>query len=274
MRKIGLFAVMLAMALALGMFAGCEGTVQEIEGSVSINDQAPPQVEKVTITPTTDKRYYIVRWDAVEGDVSYSVYYKQDKKNSMLPLYNVGTQNLYNYADADGSESPNDNLDKWSSWISLDNLRANIKKGGDYRIGVRTSFNSGVGYSEAISSEVQWSEPITIYDLKSVSKPDVKQTTDGNYIIVSWTAVDGAASYEVYENYGDNFSYEGLGQNDYIYNVDGTRSNNSDKLKWSYKYMSSGYSGTYKFKVRAITNDISFVPAQTDSEVGSVTITK
>jgi fibronectin type 3 domain-containing protein len=97
MKKNSLFAVMLVMTLALGMFAGCENGVQEIEGSVGINEQKAPQAGAVTYKITDTKQYVIVSWDAAAEDVYYRVYLKQDDKKSYSEVYSSSSpQFVYN----------------------------------------------------------------------------------------------------------------------------------------------------------------------------------
>jgi hypothetical protein len=244
------------------VLAGCENGVQEIEGNVGINDNKAPQVGAVTVTKTTNNQYYIVSWDAVAEDVSYSLYFQQDGKKSSSSISGAYGQNRYKYDPATGEEIANDDFDKWS--YRVEGLSTSTP--GAYRFGVRTSFSSS-GVTR-ISSDVKWSEAITVTAGPRVASVNAVKTTGGynNYIIVSWNAVTGAAGYRVFiEQDGVVDEYGRDGQNYYTYSTtDGSESTNSDLSKWSYRLPTYYYgNGTYRFKVEAqpSTADISVIPS-------------
>jgi len=109
-----------------------------------------PEVSSVTVTKTTDNRYYIVTWTGIAGADSYRVYAQQNGKNSMLSL---GTgQNTYVYSQADAGTSANTNSDAWSFRY----LASNLSAGLSIKFGVQA--NNVIGnWSKA----VKWSSAIT-----------------------------------------------------------------------------------------------------------------
>jgi len=95
----------------------------------------------------------------------------------------------------------------------------------------------------------------------AVSSVSAAQTTDNNYVIVSWDAIEGGVSYNVYiQQQGKNtINANGYGQNNYTYSVvDGSSSVNTDIDKWSVNITVRSYygyinlpAGNYRFGVTA-----------------------
>jgi hypothetical protein len=153
MKKSTLFLVgMAVLALSFGLvLAGCENGVQEVEGEVSINY---PQVAAPSITAekTTDGKYLILRWDAVENAGDYQVYSNQEGKNTILGG-GSGATNRVTYK-ADGTSSVNSDSDKWNVIVPLTaDIGAQLKS---VRVGVqaiagrydgRNWYNSGIAWS-------------------------------------------------------------------------------------------------------------------------------
>jgi hypothetical protein len=113
------FVGMLVMVLALGvLFIGCENGTQEVEGAVSINK---PQVAAPAISEvkTTDGKYVILSWNAVDGAGSYSVKKNQKNKTHIQDItYDCNPTNTITYK-TDGSTERNNDPDKWNAKISL-----------------------------------------------------------------------------------------------------------------------------------------------------------
>jgi hypothetical protein len=126
---------MLAGALAFGMvLAGCENGVQEVEGGVSITK---PQVAAPAITEvkTTDGKYIILSWDAVDNAGSYAVVQNQKDKKTISSVEPSPTNGIT--YKADGTSVSNSDPDKWNVKIPL---RASLgAAAAEYRFGVRAS---------------------------------------------------------------------------------------------------------------------------------------
>jgi hypothetical protein len=135
MNKKPVFFGMLVMVLAWGLlFAACENPVQEVEGNVGISNPKANPVASVAAGKTTAGTEIIVKWDAVEGASTYTLYYQQEGKKTAV---SVGTsaQNSNTYAD-DGSSLGNADVDKWSAKFTKPTA---FITGQKYRFGVRTT---------------------------------------------------------------------------------------------------------------------------------------
>jgi len=243
------------------VFAGCS------DDNVGINYKKLPQVSSVTVTKTTNNRYYIVSWDAVKGDGNkYTVYLKKDGKKSFSSLGNG--QNFYKYDPATGDQINNDNLDKWAYRVS----RLEAPTAGPYFFGVRTGEDPS--FNNTIDSDIKWAAGITVTAVQ-VSAVSIKITTDGKYLIASWDAVAGASGYDGrFLLYQENSVAWGstTPQNTYTYSeADGAQSTNTDSSKWSCRYdISNSYYSSYNefgFRVTPVVSstDISVLVIDTIS---------
>ncbi|GHT57531.1 hypothetical protein FACS1894109_09930 [Spirochaetia bacterium] len=160
MKNSKVFLGMLVLVLAFGfVLTGCEQTVN---GAVGIDNGSVSKVDKVTITPTTDKHYFILSIDAADENVGYEVVIGQDgKKTTVAP--NWWLDNDETFAEADGKASANDNFDKFSFRISSGHIASYIKAPGAYKFGVRTVSQRN-NASAPDYSGIVWAEPITFTD--------------------------------------------------------------------------------------------------------------
>jgi hypothetical protein len=158
-----LLAGMAAMVLALGLvLAGCENGVQEVEGTVKVAQDKPAGVASVTAVLTTGNllgqsyKGVIISWDAVDNAQSYSVYYQQEGKKTMQSSYYVNAQSDYTYAAADGAQTLNTDIDKWSALAKLGGSSGiTVIPGKKYRFGIQTQ-----GFDNN-SSDIVWSGYVT-----------------------------------------------------------------------------------------------------------------
>jgi len=249
------WSVISVMVLVLGItVVSCnDGTTSDNVGIVYVKS---PQVSSVTVTKTTNNRFFIISWDAIAGEAnSYSLHFKQDGKVSSSSI--SGAQNLYKYDPATGDQLPNDNLDKWSARVNSLNASA----GGSYCFGVRASVGNYTVMTT--SSDIKWSNSFTVTTGPAMSVTATPVTTILN-TIVTWDAIEGAESYlvTIYLN-GSQYTTV-TGQNSVTYAVaDGTSSANTDPSKWSYLCPYTG--GRFYFTVRAIQTDASILPSVAES---------
>jgi len=241
------------MVLVFGMtVVGCDN------GATNISYAKSPQVSSVTVTKTTDKRFFIISWDAIAGEAnSYTLHFKQDGKVSSSSI--SGAQNLYKYDPATGAQLPNDNLDKWSARVNSLNASA----GGSYCFGVRSSVGNYTVMTT--SSDIKWSNSFTVTTGPAMSTVTATPVTAGNLnTIVTWDAIEGAESYMVTIYFNGNAYTTAGGQNAVTYAVaDGTSSANADPSKWSYYCTYSG--GRFYFTVSAKQADVSILPSVAES---------
>ncbi|GHU00172.1 hypothetical protein FACS1894142_8280 [Spirochaetia bacterium] len=241
-------------------FIACDNPV-DIEGEVSIKkNEKLPQVRSLSLIKTTNKKYFILSWDAISRDVSYQLYFKQDGKLSSVSIgyiysssyYDTYPQNRYKYNVADGEQIPNDDFDKW--YVRIESI--DTSSPGSYCFGVR-SIPEG---SEFLSSDITWSEPFTVTKASNVVSVTAVKTTSGSirYIIATWDAVKGLDSYSARQEMGGTTYAVESAQNDYVYStIDGSSSVNQNSSKWSLKSYSTSAS---RIGVIATSSDISVVP--------------
>jgi hypothetical protein len=105
-----------------------------------------PQVGEVTVTTgkvadsapasanyKAEADFYIVSWEAIPNARSYSIYVKEDGKETEEPL-GINAQNDLVYAN-DGSRSRNNDIGLYSVQF----LPTNLPRTGTFHVGVRTT---------------------------------------------------------------------------------------------------------------------------------------
>jgi hypothetical protein len=151
--KRKLFMAGLAAALVFGLaLTACDNGVQDVKQTY---DKANA-VASVTARQTDNKAYVVVSWDAVEDAGDYEVFYRQQNVKT-VDEYGNGGQYYNTYAPANGNETNNDNPDKWSARISVNNY---LTTGKSYEFGVRTSPFTQNGHTTY--SNIVWSSPVTV----------------------------------------------------------------------------------------------------------------
>jgi hypothetical protein len=184
-----------AMALVVGLVViGCknatavEGDVG-IVGGVGINVGQAPQVAAVTVVKTENGQYYIVSWEAVAEDLSYSLYFVQDGKKSNVqgPSYPDSIpQNTYKYSSTNGNQSANEDLDKWSVRIDTSRISSLTVTPGSFKFGVRTKRNNASDVTEIVS-DIKWSDNITLTAGPVVSGVTLAKETEEPKFKVTFT---------------------------------------------------------------------------------------
>jgi hypothetical protein len=145
LRKKMLPVLMSGMALAVMIIAcndGAQEGVQEIEGTVAIIQPKTKPVTAVTAATTSNGEYVVITWDAVDDVVNYNVIVQQENAmgNASLSAFAgvgyTGPQCVYKYSLADGSQSSNENWNRYSVRLTVANVRSNTVSGKRYRFGV------------------------------------------------------------------------------------------------------------------------------------------
>jgi hypothetical protein len=211
-----------------------------------------PSIVAIDIVKTANKKYFILSWDAIAPDVTYSIHFKRKDAISSIELGSSDyyseysyAQNRYNFNTEDGAQEPNSNFDKWSARI--DSIQTSSI--GEYCFGIRT--NSSTPGIE--SSEIKWSDQFAVTQAPQVIVVHVAKVTSGSYsLIATWDAIDGVEGYSARQIFaGTSYSVESP-QNTYIYNLDGSTSTNSNPKKWSLR----SYSRATQIGIIAISNDL------------------
>jgi len=157
MRKI-LFMLIVIVSITI---LGCNDTDDTKDNNNYQNREKSKSVSGVTALITSNNKYVIVSWEAIENGAGYNVYIQQENKKSIISTTNmiddvdnnwIQAQNKYAYATADGAKIANQDIDKWSVRIPTSNLWTNAK----YRFGV-TSYEFD-DYKSA--SDIVWSSYI------------------------------------------------------------------------------------------------------------------
>jgi hypothetical protein len=150
-KKIWLGMAVLALTFGF-VLVGCQNP-QQVEGEVSVQY---PQVSspKITEAKTTDGKYLILSWDAVDHASGYNVYANQRNKKTIDGYSIIDTTNRWTYK-IDGTEEVNNDTDKWNVKIPLTatTFGAELK---DIRIGVQTEAANYGDYDRA-NSGIAWS---------------------------------------------------------------------------------------------------------------------
>jgi hypothetical protein len=130
MKKALLFAV--SIVLVTLVFSGCKDDVTTVTGVRA------SQVAEVTVTATTDGKYAIISWDAVEGASDYNVYAKIKDGVSVVSIGSGQNTNVYLLAN--GNLDDNANFDKWSARVDIDTATTSLpgKVGTEFYFGVQT----------------------------------------------------------------------------------------------------------------------------------------
>lgn len=160
---------MLVLALAFGLvFSGC---VQEIKGDVTSTQptaSAPSDVTTVKLTATngvTTSYYVVVKWKAAADASNYSLYYKEEGKNTAQSLSGSYpfAQNDVVYSSSTISlsltQTYNTDRDAWSASYNYSLLGTGLNNwsGKRFRFGVSASSVN----PNTTNSGIVWSEPVT-----------------------------------------------------------------------------------------------------------------
>ncbi|GHV93073.1 hypothetical protein AGMMS50268_35760 [Spirochaetia bacterium] len=201
-----------ALALVFGLvLTGCP---TQVEGDVGIKIGSPAQVETVTVTPTANKAYYIVSWKGVGNASNYTVYYKQDGKETVTTGFASPT-NQSKYETATGTAVPNEDADNWAARIV--NGSAFPKVAGSYRFGVKTNILNSNTTNQ--NSDIKWSEPFTLTEGAKVTigsiTPATKTVSPPTLVTINISGVGTdtsttyyGGSYEVWRD-GNSTSFNG-----------------------------------------------------------------
>ena len=163
-RKI--LVVIISMVFAAVIIA-CENDVQEIKGTVAITQSKTQPVASVTAAITSNGEYVVITWDAVVDVVNYNVIVQQENSIGLTPFSSfagagyTGPQCVSKFSNADGSQSPNENWNRYSARIVTANVRSGAFTGKRYRFGVYSSrITTDKDGMSPISSDVTWSNYI------------------------------------------------------------------------------------------------------------------
>ena len=167
--KRKMIGVAVAAVVLMAFFAACDNGAQDVKTIGYLVADAPTGVKAAQ---TTDKNYVIITWDAVQNGTGYTVYWQLDGKKTITQLFSGGSysgnSNSFTYAVADGKESPNSDVDKWSGLLEID---PTYKIGdtefkspylGKIRFGVRANVLVPGSGSTGNTSDVVWSDYITV----------------------------------------------------------------------------------------------------------------
>ena len=163
MKKRFKIAGVIAIIAVIGFsMLACETGVQEIEGTVSITQPKTQPVASVTAAITTNSEYVVITWDAVADVVNYNVIVQQENAigyallSAFAGVGYTGPQCVSKFSGTDGSQSPNENWNRFSARITAANARSNAFSGKRYRFGVYSSDRDGL----SSTSDVTWSNYI------------------------------------------------------------------------------------------------------------------
>ncbi|MDR2535415.1 MAG: hypothetical protein LBD29_05205 [Treponema sp.] len=146
---LGMSAAVLAFGL---VFLGCND-VQEVEGGVSIT-KSQVATPAITEAKTTDNKYLIISWDAVDNASGYQVSMNQKDKKAIGRLSGITPTNARIYK-IDGSSSVNSDSDKWNVKIPLSGAFGATLQ--EYRYGI-TAFAGGYDGLDWYNSGIAWGE--------------------------------------------------------------------------------------------------------------------
>jgi hypothetical protein len=164
--KTSKFFLMGTLVLALGVvLAGCGNPIQ-VEGTVNIEEKKLNPPANVRVVKTTDTTNIIVSWDAAENARGYTLYAQQQGKRTIIDVsqWTITAQCADIYADADGTNTTNTDINKWSAKIATNpaSLTATTGTpkpvvGQNYRFGISSKpLENSTNYA----SDIAWTNYI------------------------------------------------------------------------------------------------------------------
>ncbi|GHV44885.1 hypothetical protein AGMMS49546_29590 [Spirochaetia bacterium] len=180
-----------ALALVFGLvLTGCP---TQVEGNVGVNWVAPAQVERVTVEKTTNNKYYIVSFKAVDNAGGYKVFLKSqgDDKHRTTEISGTSSSAITKYDLATGAPQANEDLENYYIRISKNDL-PNIA--GSYHVGVSTVPLRYSGNNDVRESDIKWTgsgtetAPITLNAGPKLANVQVNSSTvyPGGTVIITW----------------------------------------------------------------------------------------